>query len=191
MFIRLLQIKDIFTISRMYLSLSKEDRRFFHPFAFRWWIIVPVFALFWLGPVAGKFIRIIFPRAAFLSSVAIDTATHEYAGFAYVQMRKKCSDNKYTATLGIVVSDKYKNKGVGSHLMTRLINRAYENGVDKIVLTVFADNKPAIRLYQKHGFALINTVNNGEFWGGGFYPNHEMELILNKDGDVKNENLSY
>ena len=81
----------------------------------------------------------------------------------------------------IVSSDKYKSKGTGSQLMTSLINQAYENNVDKIVLTVLADNKPAIRLYQKYGFELINTVNNREFWDGKSYPYHEMELILNKD----------
>jgi len=178
MLIRPLQIKDIFTISRMYLSLSEEDRRVFHPCPFCLWKVVLIVSI---SPMVSKFIRVVFPKAAFLPLIAIDATTSRHAGIAYLQMRGRCPDDRYIATLGIVVSDKYKNKGIGSQLMTSLINQAYENSVDKIVLTVLADNKPAIRLYQKHGFNLINTVSNREFWDGRFYPHHEMELILNKD----------
>ncbi len=179
--IRPFQIRDIFTISRIYLSLSAEDRRVFHPCSFRLWKVIPIAAFLSISPTVSKFTRLIFPRAAFLPLIVVDTATNECAGFTYLQMKRRCPGGRYIATLGIVVSDKYKSKGTGSQLMTSLINQAYENNVDKIVLTVLADNKPAIRLYQKYGFELINTVNNREFWDGKSYPYHEMELILNKD----------
>lgn len=180
MLIRPLQIRDIFTISRMYLSLSEEDRRLFHPFPFRWWIIVPVATLFSIGPTAGKFIRVIFPRGVFLPVIAIETVTDRCAGFAYLQMKSRGSDNRYIATLGIVVDDRYKNKGIGSQMMIELIRQADKDNVFKIVLTVLVDNEPAIRLYQEHGFNIIKTEDNKEFWNGRFYPRHEMELVLNE-----------
>lgn len=187
MVIRPLQIKDIFGVSKMYISISDEDRRFFHPFPFYWWIITPIMTLLLFGPQVGKFIRGLFPRAVFFSFIAVDNETREYGGLTYIQIRKKTSGNKYTATLGIVVNDKYKNKGIGSKLMTSLINQAYISNVNKIVLSVFADNAPAIQLYKQYGF--INTSRNcGECWGGRFYPCQEMELTLNeREGRISNE----
>ncbi len=178
---RPLQIKDIFTISTMYLSLSGADRRLFHPFPFRLWKVVPIAVLLSISPKVSKFIRVVFLRAAFVPLIAIDAATNKCAGFAYLHMEKRCPGDRYFASLGIVVGDEHRNKGIGSQLVAGLINQAYQNNVDRIVLTVLADNKSAIRLYQKHGFDLINTVNDGEFWDGRFYTHHEMELILNKD----------
>lgn len=182
MLVRPLQIKDIFNISRMYSSLSEEDRRFFHPCPFCLWKVVLIVTFLSISPIVSKLTRVIFLKTAFLPLIAVDTATNKCTGFAYLQMKERHLGDRYIATLGIVVSDEYKSRGIGSQLMTSLVNQAYENNVDKIILTVLAENRPAIRLYQKHGFNLINTVNNREFWDGRFYPHHEMELILNKDG---------
>ena len=183
--IRPFQIKDIFSISKMYLFLSEEDRRVFHPCPFRWWIVIPIVTLLSIEPIVSKFIRVIFPRAAFLPLIAIDAATNRCAGFTYLQMRERCIHDRYIATLGIVVGDKYRNKGIGSQLVAGLINQAYEIKVDKIIITLLADNEAAFRLYQRHGFKLVNTVDNAEFWDGRFYTRLEEELILNKDKSHK------
>lgn len=179
--IRPFQIKDIFSVSKMYLSLPEEDRRVFHPCPFHWWIVIPIVAILSVEPIVSKFIRVIFPRAAFLPLIAIRAATNRCAGFAYLQMRKRHPNGRYIATLGIVVIDRHRNKGIGSQLMASLIKQAYENKVHKIILTVLADNKSAIGLYQNHGFNIVNTIDGGDFWGGKLYTNHQMELILNKD----------
>jgi len=180
-----MQIKDIFTIIAMCLSLTETDRLFFHPFQLRLWKVVPFIVLLSVGSKVSKFIRAFYPRASFLGLIAIDTTMYKHAGFAYLHMDKRCPGGRYIASLGIVVGDDYKNKGIGSQLMTDLINIAYEIKVDKIVLTLLADNEAAFRLYQRHGFKLVNTVDNAEFWDGRFYTRLEEELIINKDKSHK------
>lgn len=50
------------------------------------------------------------------------------------------------------VSPNYRNKGVGSALLSKCINDAYFNNIKGIILDVHIDNKPAYNLYKKFGF---------------------------------------
>lgn len=58
--------------------------------------------------------------------------------------------------LGIMVSDFHKNKGVGTKMMSELIN-SYSG---KIKLSVDQDNITAINLYKKFGFKEIDNTQN-------------------------------
>lgn len=59
----------------------------------------------------------------------------------------------HAAWFGIGVDARYRGKGVARAMMTAIIDLC-DNWlrVDRIELTVFADNKAAITLYQKFGF---------------------------------------
>ncbi|RMC62504.1 GNAT family N-acetyltransferase [Sinorhizobium meliloti] len=59
----------------------------------------------------------------------------------------------HAATVGIGVHDDHVGKGVGTALMSELLDAA-DNwlGFKRLELTVFTDNAPAIRLYEKFGF---------------------------------------
>jgi L-phenylalanine/L-methionine N-acetyltransferase len=60
---------------------------------------------------------------------------------------------RHVANLGIGVGKAYQGKGIGKALMTALINYADNWAhVLRIELTVYADNAPAIALYQHFGF---------------------------------------
>ncbi len=52
----------------------------------------------------------------------------------------------------IVVSNKYKNCGVGSALYEKVCEIAKEKGACRLTLEVFAFNSSAIDFYEKHGF---------------------------------------
>jgi len=53
---------------------------------------------------------------------------------------------------GIIVGEGYRNKGVGSRLLTSLMQMAKENfHIELLHLTVYAEN-PAIHLYRRFGF---------------------------------------
>ncbi|MGF6485911.1 GNAT family N-acetyltransferase [Paraburkholderia sp. JPY419] len=61
----------------------------------------------------------------------------------------------HSASLGIAVHDAYHGCGVGSLLLGALLEAADNAlGLRRIELSVFADNAPAIALYQKFGFVM-------------------------------------
>jgi RimJ/RimL family protein N-acetyltransferase len=184
-FIRPFQITDICTVSRMYLSLPEKDRRVFHPCPFHWWLVVPIVTILSIEPFLHKFIRLVFPRASFFPLIAREAASGRCAGFTYLQMRRKNTDGSYLATLGILVGNDYRTKGVGSQLMAGLIKQAYENNVSKIWLTVSADNESAISLYRGNGFIITSTKDKGDLWDGKFYTVHEMELVPDKKREAE------
>ena len=62
------------------------------------------------------------------------------------------------AWFGMSVHDDYQGQGVGSALMAAMLDLA-DNwlGLRRIELTVYTDNAPAIRLYEKFGFLIEGT----------------------------------
>ena len=75
----------------------------------------------------------------------------------------------HVATFGISVSADVQGRGAGSALMREMINLC-DNWlrIERIELTVFADNAPAIALYRKYGFVVEGTgkrfaLRDGEF----------------------------
>jgi len=52
----------------------------------------------------------------------------------------------------IEVEEEYRNKGIGTKLMSYLVSIAIENRVVNITLEVRMSNKTAIHLYKKFGF---------------------------------------
>ena len=64
---------------------------------------------------------------------------------------------KHRGDLGIAVIKEYWNKGVGSMLLSAVIEFARENRFKIIDLQVRSDNAAAIHLYEKFGFERIGT----------------------------------
>ena len=52
----------------------------------------------------------------------------------------------------VVTLKEYRNKGIGSKLVTSAINKAKELGCDCVELTVRQDNKDVQRFYENLGF---------------------------------------
>jgi [ribosomal protein S18]-alanine N-acetyltransferase len=60
----------------------------------------------------------------------------------------------------IAVSPTVQGRGIGTRLLTALIDEAQRRGVAHLDLEVRADNETAQRLYRKHGFAKIAIRRN-------------------------------
>lgn len=52
----------------------------------------------------------------------------------------------------VAVKASKRNRGIGKALVSEMIARAHEKGVDDVFLEVRVSNTPAIRLYETYGF---------------------------------------
>ncbi|MCL6742947.1 N-acetyltransferase [Kosakonia sp. R1.Fl] len=75
----------------------------------------------------------------------------------------------HVAIFGMAVSSAFQNRGVASALIREMINLC-DNWlrIERIELTVFVDNAPALAVYRKFGFEIEGTakryaLRNGEF----------------------------
>lgn len=63
--------------------------------------------------------------------------------------------------LGISVSQGYRGMGLGYEMMKILIEESREEGLEVLVLDVFATNTRAIHLYEKMGFRRTGMIPKG------------------------------
>ena len=86
--------------------------------------------------------------------------THEIAGYIMLKQTETSMQLKR-----IVIDEKHL--GIGTEMMKELESYVLEHyGVHEIWLDVYADNKRAIRLYEKLGYARYNVgmENHREVW---------------------------
>ena len=84
----------------------------------------------------------------------------------------------HRATLSITVVRDYWGRGIGSKLMSMMIDFSRNHGVDVISLEVRADNSRAIALYEKFGFEHIGIYKKFFKINGNFYDARLMQLLL-------------
>ncbi|MFH1299816.1 MAG: GNAT family N-acetyltransferase [Planctomycetota bacterium] len=58
----------------------------------------------------------------------------------------------HVGTLGMGVVSEYRGQGIGHQLLEKTIAHAWQQGLKRLELEVFADNEIAMKLYQKHGY---------------------------------------
>ncbi len=80
--------------------------------------------------------------------------------------------------LGMAVHDDFTRRGVGTALMASAIDLA-DNWmqIQRLELTVYVDNAPAIALYRKFGFEIEGTHKRFAFRDGAFTDSHTMARI--------------
>lgn len=180
--IRSFSLSDLFSIHRMYSSLSAESKSFFHPI-----FLQPKLRLSWLLDETllilscVSFVRVllmkIFPRAIYLSLVVLNSQ-QETVAFTYYKLRKRLAGNGYEAEGGTVVKDDYQGRGLGSELLHHRADFAYAHGIRRVRSWVYADNLKMIRLSQKLKFQKIGLVQRRNPQTGKLYSAWEMILQL-------------
>ena len=115
------------------------------------------------------------PRDGAYSIVAcVDGQVIGQAGMTVEQRPRR----RHTASLGMAVHDEWQGRGVGSALMSALVDLA-DNWIDvqRIELTVYADNAAAVHLYEKFGFAIEGTLRRYAFRNGVYVDAYYMARL--------------
>ena len=73
----------------------------------------------------------------------------------------------------LAVSENYRRKGIGTELLTSFLKKLSMQNIKQVELEVRTNNTAAIAFYEKHGFAIIDTIK-------GFYQNGEDARIMRK-----------
>ncbi len=99
-------------------------------------------------------------------------------GNAGLHAAAKSLRRRHVGAIGMSVHDAWHRKGVGSALMSALIDLA-DNWLQytRLELTVFVDNAPAIALYKKFGFEIEGTHKHYAMRAGEFVDTYFMARL--------------
>ena len=85
---------------------------------------------------------------------------------------------RHVGRLGMAVHDDYQGRGVGRALLAAVVELAdHWLGLRRLALTVYADNAPAIHLYQQVGFVIEGTLRDFAFRSGVYVDAHSMARL--------------
>ena len=85
---------------------------------------------------------------------------------------------RHVASIGMAVGDDWQGQGVGTALMQAVLDLA-DNWLNltRIELRVYADNVPAIALYEKFGFEIEGTHRRLAFRNGEYVDGYSMARL--------------
>ncbi|GAY72724.1 GNAT family N-acetyltransferase [Lentilactobacillus kosonis] len=88
------------------------------------------------------------------SLIAVATLSDELIGIVTVEFLKKG-----IGELGVAVLNEYQGYQIGSNLVELAVEWAIDySNLNKMALTVFKDNAPAIHIYEKYGFKVVSEL---------------------------------
>ena len=109
----------------------------------------------------------------------------EIAGQAGLHQAARSPRRAHVRMIGMGVHSRFQGKGVGTALMTALIDIADKwLPVTRIELTVFTDNERAIKLYRKFGFEMEGTHKAYALRDGRYADVHAMARLREKKPGV-------
>jgi len=107
----------------------------------------------------------------------------EIAACAGLHPAARSPRRAHARMLGMSVHSRFQGKGVGTALMTALLDLADKwLPVTRVELTVFTDNERAIALYRKFGFEIEGTHKSYALRDGRYADTYCMARIRQKAG---------
>lgn len=96
--------------------------------------------------------------------------------------------SKHVGNLGIIVTKKYRNIGIGLNLIDFAICESKKlNNKEKIILSCFSTNERGLHLYKKMGFKEIGIRKKQFYLNSTYYDEILFELFI--EDYVTNKNL--
>jgi hypothetical protein len=95
---------------------------------------------------------------------------------AVSEISKRSGYEKHVGVIGIAIRNEFRDLGIGTEMMKTLVKQAQEIGLKVLMLTAFASNKRAIRVYEKVGFVQTGRVPKKHFKEGKYID----EIIMTK-----------
>jgi putative acetyltransferase len=84
----------------------------------------------------------------------------------------------HVGSIGMCVHDDFHGRGIGAALLAALVDTADKwLNLRRLELAVYVDNAPAIRLYERFGFAIEGTRRAAVFRDGVFVDDHVMARL--------------
>lgn len=104
-------------------------------------------------------------------------------GFAYLSAYRAKTGYRFTREDTIYLARRCRGKGLGTPLLTALIQRAQCAGAHLLVGVISGDNEASIQLHRKLGFTEAGTKRECGFKFGRWLDVVEMVRILDKNGE--------
>jgi len=101
----------------------------------------------------------------------------QVVGQCSVGLIKRTERCRHRAEVTFVILKKYCGMGIGGKLMQQCINWCKDRNVTQIELSVVADNKQAINMYESFGFKRTGTITKAMRYDDGTFAD-ELFMIL-------------
>ena len=89
---------------------------------------------------------------------------------------------RHVGLIGISVANGWRDRGIGTALMTAVIDWARAGGVvTRLELLVFVENVRAVHVYEKLGFQVEGRKRRAIFKHGRYQDEYLMALLLDSD----------
>jgi len=179
--IRELRALDIFSLDKMYDSLSDKSKLFLHlgylgfeSVGFSWF---PMHLALFLSSivVVRRVLKRFFPSLVLFSLIIVDEKNY-LIGFSLLKLKERLKHDAWWAELVMGLRDGYQGKGLGSKLMRATINRARSESINGIFGTALEINVGTLHFDQQHGFKITGIAEGSVRWRGRKYDNVEMWL---------------
>ncbi len=112
------------------------------------------------------------------SLIIVAQVDEQVVGMAHL-VKGRLPKNKHVGFLGISILKDFRGNGIGNAMMNYTIEWAKrQNELEKISLTVFSTNNPAINLYRKLGFTIEGRMKKHYKIEGKYIDDIAMTKLL-------------
>lgn len=82
--------------------------------------------------------------------------------------------SRHVGKLGLMVDRNFRREGIGQFLLEYILGKAGKIDIKMATLDCFANNEPALSLYQKFGFQEYGRLPKALLWRGQYYDEISM-----------------